>query len=67
MSLQPDTGLIDRLVSLGFDPRYGARPLKRAIEQHVVSVIAAVLSQAGANPPPSLELSVADAGAIVAR
>ncbi len=58
--------VVDRLVSLGFDPRYGARPLKRSIEQHVVSVIAAMLSQAGANPPPSLELSVGDAGVIVA-
>ncbi len=29
--------LVDHLVAQGFDPQYGARPLQRTIEQHVVS------------------------------
>lgn len=29
-------GVIDRLAQHGFDPRYGARPLKRAIETHLL-------------------------------
>lgn len=32
--------VVDYLVSIGFDERYGARPLQRAIEQHLVSPIA---------------------------
>lgn len=32
--------LIDHLTRLGYDPRYGARPLQRAIEQTVVNPIA---------------------------
>lgn len=32
--------LIERLASVGFDPRYGARPLQRAIEREVVAPLA---------------------------
>jgi ATP-dependent Clp protease ATP-binding subunit ClpC len=60
-----DDCVVDRLAELGFDPRYGARPLKRAVEAHVVSVIAARLAAAGSTPPPSLTLSVDSSGAVV--
>lgn len=36
------------LAQAGFHPRYGARPMKRAIEQHVVAPLALVLSEGGA-------------------
>ena len=32
--------LIERLLEVGFDERYGARPLQRAIEQEVVTPFA---------------------------
>jgi ATP-dependent Clp protease ATP-binding subunit ClpC len=32
--------LVERLVGIGFDPRYGARPLQRAIEREVVAPLA---------------------------
>jgi ATP-dependent Clp protease ATP-binding subunit ClpC len=32
--------LLDHLCEVGFDPRYGARPMKRAIDDHVMAVIA---------------------------
>jgi ATP-dependent Clp protease ATP-binding subunit ClpC len=32
--------LIERLAGIGFDPRYGARPLQRAIEREVVAPLA---------------------------
>ncbi len=38
-----------RLAQVGLDPRYGARPLKRAIERHLVAPVAAWL----ADHPPS--------------
>ena len=59
--------VIDRLAELGFDTRYGARPLKRAVEQHVISAIAAVLAEAGQKPPSEVELVVGDDGVIRAR
>ncbi len=34
VAYQPD--LVDLLMEHGFDPRYGARPMKRAVEQHVL-------------------------------
>jgi ATP-dependent Clp protease ATP-binding subunit ClpC len=32
--------LVDRLAGIGFDPRYGARPLQRAVEREVVAPLA---------------------------
>ena len=32
--------LIERLAGIGFDPRYGARPLQRAVEREVVAPLA---------------------------
>jgi ATP-dependent Clp protease ATP-binding subunit ClpC len=58
--------VVDRLAELGFDPRYGARPLKRAVEQHVVAPLAALLAKAGTGAPKSIHLSVDSSGAIVA-
>jgi ATP-dependent Clp protease ATP-binding subunit ClpC len=37
-----------RLAEIGLDPRYGARPLKRAIERHLVAPVAAWLAE---HPP----------------
>ncbi len=43
--LEVDEGVIDLLLDRGFDPQYGARPLKRAIEELLVLPLArAVLS-----------------------
>ncbi len=58
--------VVERVAQLGFDPRYGARPLKRAVEQHVVSVVASLLTAAGATPPSTITLSVAPDGSITA-
>ena len=35
-----DDALLDRLVEVGFDPVYGARPLKRAIQQQLENPLA---------------------------
>ncbi|MDP3275013.1 MAG: AAA family ATPase [Deltaproteobacteria bacterium] len=55
-----EPALIARLTALGFDPRYGARPMKRAIEQWVIGPIARVLAARGASAPTTLELVVRD-------
>lgn len=52
LRLQLDTEVVDKLAELGFDPVYGARPLKRAIQQWLENPLAQqVLS--GAFPPGS--------------
>ncbi|MBM4778165.1 MAG: ATP-dependent Clp protease ATP-binding subunit [Archangiaceae bacterium] len=58
--------VVERVAQLGFDPRYGARPLKRAVEQHVVSAVASLLT-ASATPPATITLSVTPTGDITAH
>ena len=41
--LEVDDGVIDLLVERGFDPKYGARPLKRAVDSHLVLPLARAL------------------------
>jgi len=40
IQLEYSEALIQRLIRVGFDPRYGARPLQRAIEQYIVNPFA---------------------------
>ena len=40
MSLSIDDTAFDQLIDAGFDPIYGARPLKRAIQQQVENSLA---------------------------
>jgi len=40
MTLEISDAFMDRLVSVGFDPVYGARPLKRAIQQELENPLA---------------------------
>jgi len=35
--------VIDYLISIGFDPAFGARPLKRAIQRHVMDPLASAI------------------------
>ena len=45
LNLQIDDEALDLLADVGFDPVYGARPLKRAIQQEVENPLAkAILS-----------------------
>lgn len=45
VTLVPTAGAVDAIVREGFDPRYGARPLKRAIERMVTAPLASFLAQ----------------------
>jgi ATP-dependent Clp protease ATP-binding subunit ClpC len=40
VSVRWSEGLVDHLAAIGFDARYGARPLQRAIEREVVAPLA---------------------------
>ena len=56
--------VVRRLAELGFDPRYGARPLKRAIEQWVIAPLAQRIAAGSARRPAELRLGVSPTGAV---
>jgi len=43
MELEIGDDAVDWLASTGFDPQYGARPLKRAIQQHLLNPLARLM------------------------
>lgn len=57
LQLQFDDTLVDHLVNIGFDKRYGARPLQRAIEQTIVKPMSYWLLEHGNKRNVSLQLS----------
>jgi ATP-dependent Clp protease ATP-binding subunit ClpB len=64
MSLTLDDSAIDRLADAGFDPVYGARPLKRAIQQQVENPLAQKILAGEFNPGDTIEVSAPDVGAL---
>ncbi|PHN07471.1 AAA family ATPase [Flavilitoribacter nigricans] len=52
-----DDSLVDHLVNIGFDKRYGARPLQRAIEQTIVKPMSYWLLENGQKQKVRLKLS----------
>ena len=60
IQVETGPGVVPRLAEIGFDPRYGARPLKRAIEQQVLAPLAHRLNSYSGEF--ALEVSI-DAGA----
>ena len=65
LTLSWDEEIVELLVKVGFDARFGARPLQRAIEQNIVNVLA---SWRLAHPDlhgKSLRLSLGERGVVV--
>ncbi len=52
----------DRLADAGFDPVYGARPLKRAIQQQIENPLANEILEGKFKPGDVIEVGVADDG-----
>jgi len=48
--------VVTRVAELGFDARYGARPLKRAVESWIVGPVARLLAASGGRAPASVDL-----------
>ena len=59
--------VVARLAKTGFDSRYGARPLQRAIETHVVTPLAQLLVNQSVPAGSQIRLRLGDGGAIVAE
>jgi ATP-dependent Clp protease ATP-binding subunit ClpB len=60
MDLTLDDSARDLLGEAGFDPVYGARPLKRAIQQQIENPLAQKILQGGFGPGDRIQVSVAD-------
>jgi ATP-dependent Clp protease ATP-binding subunit ClpB len=60
MDLQLDDAARDRLGEIGFDPVYGARPLKRAIQQQVENPLAQRILRGEFGPGDRVLVSVTD-------
>ena len=50
----------DKLAEAGFDPVYGARPLKRAIQQQIENPLAQEILQGRFNPGDTIEVGVSE-------
>ena len=57
--------VVDLVVAAGFDPRFGARPLQRAIEQHVVGALARRLVDQPDQIAEDLRVDVVDGKVVV--
>lgn len=64
LELEIDDALLDRLVELGFDPVYGARPLKRAIQQHLENPLAQDILGGKFQPGATLKASLEGESAV---
>ncbi|MDR6983838.1 ATP-dependent Clp protease ATP-binding subunit ClpB [Rheinheimera pacifica] len=56
---------LDKLAEIGFDPLYGARPLKRAIQQHLENPLAQALLQGNVAPGSTILLDHNGTGFVV--
>jgi ATP-dependent Clp protease ATP-binding subunit ClpC len=64
VTVEFDDAVVARLAELGFDARLGARPLKRAVETHVVAPLARLLARSAVHPASRLHLVVGEGGRI---
>ena len=62
MRITFDDAALDWLANVGFDPVYGARPLKRAIQQHVENALARDILAGKVGDGDSVTVSVAGEG-----
>jgi ATP-dependent Clp protease ATP-binding subunit ClpB len=59
MALAVSDAALDRLAATGFDPVYGARPLKRAIQQEIENPLAQEILRGAFGPGDRVEVDVA--------
>ena len=60
MRIHLSDAALDKLADAGFDPVYGARPLKRAIQQQVENPLANDILAGKFKPGDLIEVEVAD-------
>ncbi len=58
VALTTGEGLLDHLAAVGFDPRYGARPLKRAMERELLAPMAQQMNRHGGDVPLTVDVGL---------
>jgi ATP-dependent Clp protease ATP-binding subunit ClpB len=58
LQLELSTEVMDKLTNIGFDPVYGARPLKRAIQQYLENPLAQSLLQGKFSPGDTIKCTL---------
>ncbi len=67
MTLVMSEQALDRLAEAGFDPVYGARPLKRAIQARIENPLAQAILKGSFGPGDTIEADVAESGFVFRR
>ena len=67
MKLEVSEAALDELAKVGFDPVFGARPLKRAIQQRIENPVAKLILQGRFGPKDIVPVDVADGAFSFAR
>ena len=57
----------DWIARLGYDPRYGARPLKRTIQKHIIDILSSKILAGEINEGDAIELGMEGEGKLVFR
>lgn len=57
--------LIDHISQIGFDPHFGARPLKRNIQKHIADPLAMKILSGDVLPNSKLMLDISDTGELI--
>ena len=60
LSLELSDEALDKLIAVGYDPVYGARPLKRAIQRWIENPLAQLILSGGFLPGATVTASVQD-------
>ncbi len=61
-----DQGARDWLAQAGYDPVYGARPLKRVIQRNLQNPLAGLILEGAVKDGESVQVSASDAGLVIA-
>jgi ATP-dependent Clp protease ATP-binding subunit ClpB len=61
-----DQGARDWLAEAGYDPVYGARPLKRVIQRNLQNPLAGLILEGAVKDGESVQVSASDAGLVIA-
>jgi len=62
MDIELSSEALDYLADIGFDPVYGARPLKRAIQQYLENPLAQDILSGKFSPADVIQVGVNDKG-----
>lgn len=60
IELKVEDSALDEIAKVGFDPHFGARPLKRAVQEHLENGLARLLLEGKAAPTDTVKVSAKD-------